>query len=168
MGFTVSENSITSKASPSLRDPSQQVMENSVLQRHTCIQNQILEVRRGGGGLPAPPLSGLPGAARPAKVPRRCLSRGGGNPPRGPGFPAGGCRRRRGWEQQRCGVRGAGGRRGADKAAGGGREESAGAAFSATNLFQSIPGCPSAIARVQVGERDGICASLAHQYFCLK
>lgn len=50
----------------------------------------------------------------------------------------------------------------------GGRGENAGDEFSGRNIFPSIRRCPSAIARTQVREGDGICDSLPSQYLCLK
>lgn len=57
---------------------------------------------------------------------------------------------------------------GCSHAAGGGGVGSAGDEFSGTNIFPSIRRCPSAIAWTQVRERDGICYSLTSQYLCLK
>lgn len=151
---------------PYMRDPSQQVTENS---------KPIFAVRCHGGGLRAPLLSGPPGAARTAEAPRRCLSESGGSSHRGRGsrarrLPAGSR-----WESQQrrseAGSRGGGATLtalGCSHAAGGGGVGSAGDEFSGTNIFPSIRRCPSAIAWTQVRERDGICYSLTSQYLCLK
>lgn len=90
------------KSFPRTGDPSQQVMENFVLQKHIRIQKQILEVRWRGAGLPVPPLSDLPVQHVQKKCPGGVFPGAERTHTEDPGPPPGGCLRWCEQEQQQC------------------------------------------------------------------
>lgn len=142
---------------PCIPAPSQQVMENSVLQKHARIQNQIFAVRRRRGGLRATPLSDLSTYSKSAPA---LPFQGRREPtPRTPGTAAGGAERSTG---------NAGGRRGTGAAVlpsplSGGHtrpaaaegKKVAGAAFSGANKTLPEHLRLSRCNRVDAGRRRG-------------